>query len=54
MERTSENVIGGVGADATGWMDIGRGPTDPLLDVVERWTINRPSAVGLVLCVGAG
>ena len=36
MELVSEDVISGVGADVAGWTEIGRGPTDRLLDAVDR------------------
>ena len=36
MEWASEDVIGGMGADAAGWTEVGLTPTDALVETVER------------------
>ena len=36
MEWASEDVFGSVEPDASGWAELGRGPTDSLLEEIER------------------
>ena len=35
MAWAKEEVLGDVGADAAGWIEIGRGPTDSFLEAVD-------------------